>query len=88
MSFPDLYFNKKYLLKKISVEAYRAVGSLNDNFQSSNFLLEAFVVVVLYCFRSMVRPISQRSTVRFKSKRTIVCGSIHTGSQTDVKLYG
>ena len=26
-------------LKKIIVEGYRAVGSLNDNFQSSNFLL-------------------------------------------------
>ena len=35
-------------LKKIIVESYRAVGSLNDSFQSSNFLLEPFVVVVLY----------------------------------------
>ena len=26
-------------LKKIIVEGYRAVGSLNDSFQSSNFLL-------------------------------------------------
>ena len=45
--------DKKYLkqeisLKKIIVEGYRAVGSLNDSFQSSNFLLAPFVVVVLY----------------------------------------
>ena len=26
-------------LKKIIVESYRAVGSLNDSFQSSNYLL-------------------------------------------------
>ena len=31
--------NKKHLYKKIIVEGYRAVGSLNDSFQSSNFLL-------------------------------------------------
>ena len=35
-------------LKKIIVEGYRAVGSLNDSCQSSNFLLAPFVVVVLY----------------------------------------
>ena len=35
-------------LKKIIVEGNRAVGSLNDSFQSSNFLLAPFVVVVLY----------------------------------------
>ena len=36
----------------------------------------------------MVRPISQRSKGRLKSERTIVCGSIRTGSQAEVKLYG
>ena len=35
-------------LKKIIVEGYRAVGSLNDRFQSSNFLLAPFVVLVLH----------------------------------------
>ena len=63
------------------------MGSLNDSFQSSNFLLAPFVVV-LYSFRSMVRPISQRSTGRLKSERTMLCGSIRTDSQMDVKLYG
>ena len=33
--------------KKIIVEGFRAVGSLNYSFQSSNFLL-TFVVLVLY----------------------------------------
>ena len=33
-------------LKKIIVEDHRAVGSLNDSFQSSNFLLAPFVVVL------------------------------------------
>ena len=32
-------------LKKIIVEGYRAVGPLNDSFQSSNFLLPPFVVL-------------------------------------------
>ena len=65
------------------------MGSLKDSFQSSNFLLAPFVVVVLYLFRSVVRPISQRSTGRFlKSERTMLCGSIRTGLQMDVKLYG
>ena len=36
------------IFKKIIVEGYRAVSSLNDSFQSSNFLLAPFVVVVLY----------------------------------------
>ena len=35
-------------LKKKIVDGYRAVGSLNDSFQCSNFLLASFVVVVLY----------------------------------------
>ena len=78
----------KSIFKKIIVKGYRAVGSLNDSFQSSNFLLAPFVVVVLYWFRSMVRPISQRSTGRLKPERTMLCGSIRTCSQTDVKLYG
>ena len=64
------------------------MGSLNDSFQSSNFLLAPFVVVLLYLFRSTVRPISQRSTGRLKSERSMLCGSIRRGSQTDVKLYG
>ena len=63
------------------------MGSLNDSFQSSNFLLAPFVVV-LYSFRSMVRPVSLRSTGRLKSERIMLCGSIRTGSQRDVKLYG
>ena len=50
MSFPDLYFNKKYLLKKISVEAYRAVGSLNDNFQSSNFYWKPLLLLFFIAF--------------------------------------
>ena len=32
------------ILKKIIVEGYRAVGSLNDSFQSSNFLLLVFFI--------------------------------------------
>ena len=36
----------------------------------------------------MVKPISKRSTGRLKSERTMLCGSIRTGSQTDVKMYG
>ena len=36
----------------------------------------------------MVRPIGELSKDRLKSERTMLCGSIHTGSQTDVKLYG
>ena len=43
------------------------------------------VVGVLDCFRS---PISQQSKERLKSERTILCGSIRTDSQTDIKLYG
>ena len=56
------------------------MGSLNDSFV-------VVVVVVLHRFWSRVRPISQRSTGRLKSKRTMLCGSIRTCSQTD-KLYG
>ena len=36
----------------------------------------------------MVRPISQQSKGRLKSERTMLCGSIRTGSQMDIKLYG
>ena len=42
------YCKQEVFLKKIIVEGYRAVGSLNDSFQSSNCLLAPFVVVVLY----------------------------------------
>ena len=35
------------VFKKIIVEGYRAVGSLSDSFQSSNFFI-VVVVVVLY----------------------------------------
>ena len=31
-------------LKKIIIEGYRAVGSLNDSFHSSNFLLLVFFI--------------------------------------------
>ena len=82
------YMVTRNIFKKIIVEGYRDVGSLNDSFQSSNFLLVPFVVVVLHWFWSVVRPISQRSTSRFKSERTMVCGRLCTGSQTDIKLYG
>ena len=59
------------------------MGSLNDSFQSSNFLL-------LFCslLFSVSGNISQRSKGRLKSERIMLCGSIRTGSQTDVKLYG
>ena len=45
--FPINMTKQEVSLKKIIVEGYRAVGSLNDSFQSSNFLLAPFVVVVL-----------------------------------------
>ena len=35
----DLTENQEVSLKKIIVECNRAVGSLNDSYQSSNFLL-------------------------------------------------
>ena len=37
-------------LKKIIVEGYRAVGSLNDSFQSSNFLLAPLLLLFLIDF--------------------------------------
>ena len=43
-----IYLQQEVSLKKITVEGYRVVGPLNDSFQSSNFLLAPFVVVVLY----------------------------------------
>ena len=53
------------------------MGSLNDSFQSKNFLLLLFFT-----------DFGQRSNGRLKPECTMVCGSIRTGSQTDVKLYG
>ena len=61
------------------------MGSLPDSFLSSNFLLLLFFIDF---GPAMVRPISQRSKSRLKSERTILCGSMRTGSQPDVKLYG
>ena len=43
-----IFVKQEVSLKQIIVEGYRAVGSLNDSFQSSNFLVAPFVVVVLY----------------------------------------
>ena len=39
MHITMLAFETRSIFKKIIVEGYRAVGSLNDSFQSSNFLL-------------------------------------------------
>ena len=39
LTFTLLYVKQEASLKMIIVEGYRAVGSLNDSFQSSNFLL-------------------------------------------------
>ena len=46
--FSHFNIKQEVSLKKIIVEGYRTVGSLNDSFQSSNFLLVPFVFVVLY----------------------------------------
>ena len=43
-----VYNKTRSIFKKIIEKGYRAVGSLNESFQSSNFLLAPFVVVVLY----------------------------------------
>ena len=39
-----IFKQEEVSLKKIIVEGYRAVGSLNDSFQSSNFLLLLFFI--------------------------------------------
>ena len=57
------------------------MGSLNDSFQSSNLLL-------FFIDFGRWLDLSQRSKGRLKSDRTMLCGSVRTGSQTDVKLYG
>ena len=40
------YSKTRSIFKKIIVEGYRAVGSLNDSFQSSNFLLLLLFFIV------------------------------------------
>ena len=41
---------QEVFLKKIIVEGYTAVGSLNDSFQSSNFLLLLLLLLFLIDF--------------------------------------
>ena len=52
-------------LKKIIVEGYRAVGSLNDSFQSSNFLLLCCSLLISVsgktCKSAIKRPIKIRA---------------------------
>ena len=65
------------------------MGSLKDSFQSSNFFIGT-----LCCCCSLLISVSgktYKSAINrpiLKSERTMLCGSIRTGLQTDVKLYG
>ena len=68
--------NKKY------VEGYRAVGTLHDSSLSSDFLL-----LLLF----FIDSVDGKSTIKRPIKiqtHFVVRKHAHTGSKTDVKLYG